>query len=225
MKGIVMHMFKNQGCFLMRFVLIAACVFGISDNPLSAQNAFVSGDGLRLTIWQPWKADIEKTGGLEFNGDYLIDSRGYVAFPLIGDIRVVTQTRETLSAELQEKFGVYFRDPVIIVDPLIRVTLLGAFRKPGTYLIKPDASLWELVALAEGPSADSNMKKMRQERGGNTVKKDMLSGFENSYSLQEMGVRTGDQIYVPEKTKGIGLQLLQLATSVATLVYLVSRVK
>jgi protein involved in polysaccharide export with SLBB domain len=219
-----MRLFKGQGWYIFWVVALTVVLSGAAYSPLSAQNAFVRGDGLRLTIWQPWKADIEKTGGIEFNGDYLIDSQGYVAFPLIGDVRVVTHTKETLSAELQEKFGVYFRDPVVIVDPLIRVTLLGAFRKPGTYLIKPDASLWELVDMAEGPSADSNMKKMRQERGGRTIREDMLAGFENSYSLQELGVRTGDQIYVPEKGKGIGLQLLQLATSVATLIYLVSRV-
>jgi len=132
-----------------RWFLINIIFVSLITNSLFGQNQrsvkrFVRGDALRLKIWQPWGGG---DGGrnINFDGDYLIDSRGYVFFPLLAEVKVINHTPTTLANELKDKFSAYVQDPVVIVKPLIRVTLLGAFRRPGTYLVSLEASLWELV--------------------------------------------------------------------------------
>ncbi len=194
----------NHGRLIV-FVAIQCCAMLTGGSGVFAQQIIVKrfskGDALRLTIWQPWQTTTGKGQSIDFNGDYLIDQRGVAFFPLIGDVKVVSHNTRTLAEELREKFGAYVQDPIVIVEPLIRVTLLGAFRRPGTFLIQPDASLWTLVDLAEGPSDDSDLKKMFIERSGRLIKKSLLSGFERAYTLQELGVRSGDQILLPERKR------------------------
>jgi protein involved in polysaccharide export with SLBB domain len=184
-------------------VILALSVFLIlSSGHAHAQLSsltFKKGDGLRLTIWQPYRIGDSKTPSIDINGEYIIDSRGAVFFPIIGEVRVVGHSTQSLADELKEKLSVYLQEPIVVVEPLIRVTMMGAFRRPGTYLISPDASFWELVNLAGGPDDNANLKKMVVERGGKVVKKNILGGFERAYTLQEMNIFSGDQVFVPIK--------------------------
>jgi len=186
---------------------------------------FRKGDGLRLTIWQPWRTD-GTNDGIDLNGDYTIDSRGNVFFPLIGEVNVLSHTTNTLASELQEKFSAYFQDPIVVVQPLIRITLMGAFDRPGTYLVKPDASLWEVVDLAGGPEVQGNLEKLSVVRGGKTVIPKLLSGFERAYSIEEIGIRSGDQILLPARsTFGIRdmFEILRFAISILQLWIVIDR--
>lgn len=183
------------------FLALALCLLAgnsRAQSQLSSQS-FKKGDALRLTIWQPYRVSDGKGQSMDINGEYLIDSRGAVFFPIIGEVRVVGHTTTSLANELKEKLSPFFQDPVVVVEPLIRLTVIGAFRRPGTYLISPEASFWELINLAGGPDDNSNLKKMVVERGGKVVKKNILSGFEKAYSLQEMGIYSGDQVFAPQK--------------------------
>ena len=223
----------NQGWLIGVAAQMLLCGFFLAltsamahGSPQSFGKRFMQGDALRLTIWQPWQVGDRKNQAFDFNGDYLIDNRGYVFFPLIGDVKVVTHNPKTLAAELTEKFSSYIQDPIIIVEPLIRVTLLGAFRRPGTYLIAPDASLWALVDRAGGPADDSNLSKMFIQRAGRTIKKNLLSGFERAYTLQELGIRTGDQIMLPVKKRfklKDAFEILRFAVSLLNLYIVIVR--
>lgn len=221
----------NQGRLMRQSPLIFGLLFlALMAKPAASQSPvkrFSKGDALRLTIWQPWQIGDGKSQGIDINGDYLIDNRGYVFFPLIGEIQVITHNPKTLSQELQEKLSAYMQEPIVIVDPLIRVTLLGAFRRPGTYLIKPDASLWELVDLAEGPDDNSDLKKMYVERAGREIRKSLLSGFERAYTLQELDIRSGDQILLPERksfTVKDAFEILRFGVTLLNVYFLVDRI-
>ncbi|MFQ5822463.1 MAG: polysaccharide biosynthesis/export family protein [bacterium] len=187
---------------------------------------FRKGDAIRLTIWLSWGIGNERNQNINLNGDYLIDSRGYVFLPLLGDIKVIGHTTRTLSETLRKKFSQYIQEPIVIVEPLIRVTMMGEFRRPGTYLIPPDASLWELVDLAGGPNDDSNLKKMWVERGGRKVKRNLLSSFERAYSIEEIGIKSGDQVYVPIRRRfqlRVAFDILRFTVSLINLYFLISR--
>lgn len=187
---------------------------------------FRKGDGIRLTVWQPWRTTDGNNQAIDLNGDYTIDSRGYVFFPLIGEVSVLSHTTSTLASELKEKFSAYFQDPIIVVEPLIRITMLGAFARPGTYLVKPDASLWEVVDLAGGPEVQGNLEKLSVVRGGKTVIPKLLSGFERAYSIEEIGVRSGDQIVLPGRSSfGFRdvLEILRFGISILQLYLLIER--
>ena len=120
--------------------------------------------------------------------------------------------QKTLAVNLKDKYSPFIKDPYIMVTPLIRVTLQGSVNRPGAYLIPPTASLWEVVEMASGPTQNADLKKMRSERGGRVVSKSLLRSFEKGYSLQEIGILSGDQIIIPGKNKFTYRDVLVLAT-------------
>ncbi len=191
---------KNRLIFFSIQILLIGVFLPIAIYGQRLLTSFKPGDAIRLQIWQPWRITEGKAEILDLNGDYAVNSQGYTMLPLIGEIKVVGLNQQTLAARLKKKYSPFIKDPYIMVTPLIRVTLQGSVNRPGAYLIPPTASLWELVEMATGPSQNAELKKMRSERGGRVVSENLLRSFEKGYSLQEIGILSGDQIIVPGRT-------------------------
>lgn len=158
---------------------------------------FQPGDAVRIQIWELYQEESRRN--LNLSGDYPINPEGFVIMPVIGEVRVKGLTVYELIQSLQEKLRAYLRDPLVYVRPLIRVTMQGEFNRPGSYRVDPSSSLWDLVALAGGPTAYCNLERMRMERGGEIVIKRLLESFERAYSLEEVGIESGDQIIAPPR--------------------------
>jgi protein involved in polysaccharide export with SLBB domain len=152
---------------------------------------FQPGDAVRIHVWELYQ---EQATSINLNGDYPINQAGFIIMPLIGEVKVRGLTVYELMNTLQEKLKEYLHNPYIEVHPLIRLVMQGAFNRPGSYRVDPANSLWDLVAEAGGPAANCDLKKMAVERGGKVVIKDLLQSFENGYSLEEVGIESGDQI-------------------------------
>ena len=208
----------KQGCLTKRLSFLFTQIFFVGlFLPIvvcgqSLLTSFKPGDAIRLEIWQPWRITEGKAEILDLNGDYAVNSQGYTTLPLIGEIKVVGLNQRTLAVNLKDKYSPFIKDPYIMVTPLIRVTLQGSVNRPGAYLIPPTASLWEVVEMGNGPTQNAELKKMRSERGGRVVSKSLLRSFEKGYSLQEIGILSGDQIIIPGKNKFTYRDILVLAT-------------
>lgn len=164
------------------------------------RSQFQPGDAVRISIIEVMHtSEREGTANFNINDEYSISREGTIFMPLVGKIKVAGYNQESLIELLAQKFSPYFKEPFITVTPLIRLTLMGAFNKPGSYRIDPNASLWELIKMAEGPTSSCDLNSLRVERGGEVVMKDLLSSFERGYSLKEIGVRSGDQIMSNDK--------------------------
>jgi protein involved in polysaccharide export with SLBB domain len=161
------------------------------SNSAKSLTIFQPGDAVRIRVWQLYE---EQNKNVNLNGDYPINHAGFIIMPLIGEIKVRGLTVYELMDALTEKLKQYLTTPYVEVHPLIRLTMQGAFNRPGSYRVDPSSSLWDLVAEAGGPAANCNLKKMVVERGGKPVIKDLLKSFENGYSLEEVGIESGDQI-------------------------------
>lgn len=157
---------------------------------------FSPGDGVRIKVWRDVSVSGQGDfGGLGLNDDFLIDNRGNVLLPIIGEMRAVGHTRRSLARAIEDSLSI--RAARIMCLPLIRVTLLGAVNKPGSYLIEARESLWSLINEAGGPANNVDLKKLYIERGGEVVNNNLREAFEQAHSLEQLGVRSGDQIYVP----------------------------
>ncbi len=195
-------LFKVQRKMLSVILLLVGFQIVGNTAVLSAQNRFLTfakGDAIRIKVWQPWRLAEGSAGIEDLNGDYAIDNQGNILLPLISEVKVVGHNIQSLSALIKEKLSTYLKDPFVLITPLIRVTVQGAVNRPGAYLIPPTASLWEIIETAGGPTEKSELKNMFTERGGRVAIKNLLKSFENGYSLQDIGIRTGDQIVVPSK--------------------------
>jgi len=177
-------------------------------------HALRPGDILKVDVW----------GHQEFSGQFAVDETGRLQYPVLGDIDVRTLTVYDLRERLRQGLEVLYKSPFVTVTPLFRMAVLGEVRQPGLYTVDPTLSVLDVVAMAGGPVPGANMNKLRLLRGGS----EQQLSFSKGGSLQEMGVRSGDQIIVPRKSfTGADLNLLlglaQLALTVAVLVTTVSK--
>ena len=177
-------------CLVIFFLCNSTLVSG-GLNQLS-KNEFYPGDAVRITVIEIGRTTERTT--LNLSGDYKINGRGLIMLPLIGEVKVVGHDRVSLAKQLVELYSPYLKEPYITTMPLIRVTLMGTFNKPGSYRISPESSLWELIEMAEGPQADCDLNSLRVERAGKVVMKNLLQQFERGHSLEDIGIRSGDQI-------------------------------
>lgn len=174
----------------MLVVLIIAPAEALTKN--GSKNEFYPGDAVRITLMEIERGSDRKS--LNISGDYKINSAGYIMLPLIGSVKVIGHDRVSLAKNLVELYSPYLPEPYITTAPLIRVTLMGAFNKPGSYRISPEASLWELIEMADGPGTNCDLNSIRVERGGKIIIKNLLEEFERGHSLEDIGIRSGDQI-------------------------------
>ncbi|UCE08165.1 MAG: SLBB domain-containing protein [bacterium] len=171
-------------------------VFGLPNNV--SKNEFYPGDAVRITAIEIGRSSEREP--LNLSGDYKINSLGNIILPLIGNVKVFEHDRISLAKHLVELYGPYLKEPYITTMPLIRVTLIGAFNKPGSYRISPESSLWELIEMAGGPRENCDLNSMRVERGGKVYLKNLLEQFERGYSLEDIGIKSGDQIFAKGKS-------------------------
>ncbi len=197
-----MHLWRSmKRSFVLMLFFVAA------TQSLLAQNQFQRGDGVRVAVWRDPSREGVNIQGLGITGDYTIDNRGSIQMPLVGEMRVVGSTPEGLATAIKEKYSPYISDMIVICYPLIRISVLGAVQKPGSYFIERRTSLWELIEIAGGLDGDADIKKIHIQRSGKIVAKDLMSGYEKATSLDELRIQSGDQVLVPGR-KGITMRTI-----------------
>lgn len=184
-------------------------------NSAKTLTIFQPGDAVRIQVWELYQGQ-DNDRDLNLGGDYPINPEGNIIMPLIGEIRVKDLTEYEVRQAVEEKLSQYLRNPYIYVEPLIRITMQGAFNKPGSYRVPPTSSFWDLVSKAGGPGKNCDLANVWVERGGEITIKDILNSFEKGMSLEEIGIESGDQVIAPvrrEWSLSVMLNMINLATS------------
>ncbi|MCD6116195.1 polysaccharide biosynthesis/export family protein [bacterium] len=186
-------------------------------NSARSLTIFQPGDAVRIQIWELFQGQKQNR---DISGDYTIKPDGNIIMPLIGQVRIKGLTVYELEQILIDKYSSQLNHPYVSIRPLIRLTLQGAFNRPGAYRVDPSSSLWDVVALAGGPTSNCNLEGLRAERGGKVVIKKLLESFEAGISLEEVGIESGDQIIAPRKNElsiAFLVGIINLAASVLLL--------
>ena len=92
--------------------------------------------------------------------DYIIDKKGNIDFPVLGEIKLLGLTPEETKIMLKEKLKPYLKDPIINIRLVnFSVTVLGQVNNPGTYFVNGEQiTILEAIGLAN----DLNIKGMRE---------------------------------------------------------------
>ena len=172
------------------------------------------GDALKITVWR------EK----ELSGEYLIDARGLVQIPGLGDIVVAGLTPMEVKARLSEQLvrrGIV--SPEVAVQPVIRVSVLGEVRNPGLQSVEPGTNLIHLITLAGGPTERANMKAVRVIRAGRPYEVDLQSALSGS-SAGRVVLFSNDVVFLDRKrgltreNLSFGMNLLTAVLSIVSVV-------
>jgi len=179
---------------------ILALLLTLAAVPLAAQepagvvpggtsHALRPGDIVKIDVW----------GHPEFSGQFGVDETGQIQYPVLGQIDVRNMTVGDLRDRMRAGLEQLFNSPFVTVTPLFRMAVLGRVQKPGLYTVDPTLSIVDVVALAGGASEGGNLGKIKLLRSGEASRIDYEQTSLQGRTLQEIGVRSGDQIVIPKR--------------------------
>jgi protein involved in polysaccharide export with SLBB domain len=178
---------------MVRFLSAAALAGTLLGAPLAGQTpaagseatSLLPGDVIRVQIWREE----------DLSGEFQVDEGGTVVLPLLGRKQVNGISQDRLRDQLTEGYGEYLVNTAVNVTLLRRVNVLGEVRVPGQYTVDATNSVADVIARAGGITSDGNADDIVLIRGGQRLRAD-VSG---TLSLQEAGIRSGDQITVGKR--------------------------
>jgi polysaccharide export outer membrane protein len=148
------------------------------------------------------------TGGQRMSG-YLIDTEGFIDFPVAGKIKIAGHTREEVSEivknVLQDRNLV--KDPVVTVEYMnLGVSVMGEVAHPGRFALGQDGlTILDALAMAGDLTINGkreNVKVVREENGERKVYLLDLTRAEDVFRSPAFYVRQNDLVYVePNKMR------------------------
>ncbi|MGE0267512.1 MAG: polysaccharide biosynthesis/export family protein [Candidatus Omnitrophota bacterium] len=136
-----------------------------------------------------------------------VSSRGFITFPLVGEIEIGGLTVSGLQEKLTDILGKdYLVNPqvTIFIEEYSTVSIMGEVKKPGVYPIKGRLSVIELISLAEGFTSIAAPNKVKVIRTNSNGIREELQVRINDIINKESGdkdnvvLRAGDMVIVPE---------------------------
>jgi polysaccharide biosynthesis/export protein len=149
----------------------------------------------------------------QFTAEFPVGLDGNIMLPLIGTIGVANRDFLQVDSALRSQIAREFKDPVIRITPLLRVSVLGEVRVPGVFLIDATFTAAEILARAGGltPQARENGIVVRRPDG------EVSARFSLTNAAQQTNIKSGDQVFVARQnwiSSNLGI-FLSAAGSVA----------
>ena len=138
---------------------------------------------------------------LTLNDTFPVRVGRIIILPNLPEISMAGVLRSEAQSYLTKQISMYVKDPTVLVDPLVRVSILGAVTKPGFYTVRADMLASEVVMAGGGPSANANLDKTEVRRNGVVVRKakELKLAFSRGVSLDALNLEPGDEINVGQK--------------------------
>jgi polysaccharide export outer membrane protein len=144
------------------------------------------GDVVKLSIWRE----------PDLSGEFPVDEWGMAVQPRIGPMKVTDYDPDSLRATLVAAYEEFLSHSSINVTVLRRVQVIGAVRTPGLYQVDPTMSVSDVLAMAGGATPQGNIKRVELIRQGHAVG----GRLSPMTSVGRASIRSGDQLFVPERS-------------------------
>lgn len=151
----------------------------------AARYALRAGDAVRLLV----------QGEPALAGEYSVLEDGMVLLPLIGLVQVGGTEFGDVARRVRAAYAAELIGATIVLQPLIRVRVLGEVRAPGLYLVDATHSLRDVLARAGGTGPAAAAERVLLVRGGHseTYELDGAAGW------PEGALQPGDEVVVPRR--------------------------
>ncbi len=161
------------------------------------------GDGVKLIFY-----NISDS----ISGEYYIQEDGNIALPYLGNIIAANRNIDSLKQEIFSKYSNIYRNPELTILPIVRVNIFGEVNKPGYYYASGSDKLADLIAKAGGTTPDANVGNITITRNGKELDVDGEKIIKNGNKLDDIGLQSGDQIYVNRKWFSGATQAIVIAS-------------
>jgi len=168
--------------------LICLCIFCYPNIILSQY--LNPGDGIRLIFFN--NPD-------NISGDYFVQKDLTIQLPFIGIIETKDRLIDSVRIEIIHKYESIYRNLELTVLPLYKINVLGEVNTPGVYYVTGVEKLSDILAKAGGETGDANLKKLYLVSDNRKININAKQILENGSKLNDLGLKSGDQIYVPRK--------------------------
>jgi polysaccharide export outer membrane protein len=183
-----------------RALLLAVPLFAIAlPTPGAAQGApggggVQVGDRIILTV----------QGEPTLSDTFTVAAGQVLNLPVVGMVPLAGVPRDELVPHLTREIGRYVKDPVISARTLILFGVQGEVARPGFYHMPADAIVSDVLEAAGGLTKDALLGEARLMRGGKEVwtGRQIAEAIAASRTLDEAGIRAGDQLQIPRREKG-----------------------
>lgn len=187
---------------------------------------------IRLTSLNPESNELFNRGGGQWSGNinssastdaavpdggYLIDSEGYINFPVVGKIKIAGLTKDEATATMTMALNKYVKSPIVTVRLLnFRITVIGEVNKPSTFLVPTGRiNILEGLGLAGDMTPYGRRENVLLVRESNGVRSTARLNLNNKELLNSpfFYLQQNDVIYVvPDRIKEV-----QASTNTRTL--------
>lgn len=194
-----MKRFKRMTCVALLWVTVAGWPT-LAQQKTTAGGHYVLaiGDGLDIVVWRNKELSMSVT----------IRPDGWIAFPMVGEMRAAGLTPAELQRQIEHALGESIVSPAVTVlvtkVPGFKVSILGKVRQPGRYDVQDSVTVLDVLAQAGGPNEYADPEQMYVLRRADPPSAEyvripvkysatLTAGKENPNVL----VRAGDIIVVP----------------------------
>ncbi len=184
---------------------------GHSTHDAGDSLALQPGDLIRLRVWRE----------PDLSGDFPVNELGIAVLPQIGPIQVGSDPAEAVKTSITRRLEAFLNHPSVEVAFLRRVQVVGAVQKPGLYHVDPTMTVADALALAGGVISSGRPDRVEIIREGEKLPGNVSGRVLISHSA----VRSGDQLYVPERSwvSRNPATILGALSAITALIYTVSR--
>lgn len=133
-----------------------------------------------------------------------VSSGRSITLPEIGAIPVAGILRSELQEHLTKELGKFIQAPIVHARSLVRVQIIGAVARPGFYAVDAHMLVGDALMIAGGPMATAQLDRITIERGNERIwsREDLRVAIVEGRTLDQLGVRAGDNINVPQRSEG-----------------------
>lgn len=170
---------------------------------------FQVGDQIKLEI----------RGDTTLRGTFVVQRGLVLVLPNLPDIKLQGVLRSELHSRVVSEVSEYLRNPAVIVTPLLQVSVGGEVRMPGFYRVAADTPLSDVLMQAGGPTPAANLSGIAVHHAGEEVlpPRAVSDALASGSTLDQLGLRAGDEIVIPQKRSINGTVWLQSVAVLAGL--------
>lgn len=182
-------------------------VSGAGGSAAGASNVVVRpGDVLQIQVW-PDK---------DLGGEFPIEETGLVYLPVLGAVPVGGRGIVDIRSELRARYGQSMKDPVIVVVPLVRISVIGAVARPGVYMVPPTESAVDVILRAGGFNELADQERIEIVRGGQSIAVHTDQAI-RALPGASLALQSNDWILVPARKRGFSASSLNVVLQVVSL--------
>ena len=169
--------------------------------PLAAAAGDTAAPGDSVMTIRPGDAiDTELMGYHDTGGTWIVDADGNYQLPVFPKLHVAGLTDDQAADKIREAVGTLYKSqPAVSVRVTHRVSVLGQVRSPGLYQIDGSERVADVIAKAGGMTDQASLRGVRVASEDGTRRKNLSDDLHSGRTLREIGLRSGDVIYVPAR--------------------------